>query len=229
MRAHDLLAASLMLMGASSLGACDAIIDLDEPNSDQCHRYCDLVAEECSGANLAQFIGHSPETQDAEDGTSLTAYAQQAHCLSYCRLLETTPGAQEPFGNTIACRIGVLDSREQAADRTELCQAAGPGSVVCSDDEGDPKDPAEARARVCANYCEVYEMQCGDTGEPCDCLREDDTPIPVGNGAYTIGATGDTLYCRIYHTTIAMLEDPIMHCGHAAIESAMNVCTNPDE
>ncbi|MEQ9321970.1 MAG: hypothetical protein RIF41_22565, partial [Polyangiaceae bacterium] len=195
-----------------TVAACATLIGLDEPASDSCHRYCDLVAEQCDGANLAQFLGHSPESKLAEDGTSLTPYEQQTQCLAYCAALESSQGAQEPQGNTIACRTAVLESTEQSADPARKCEDAGPGSRVCSDIPGDPDDPAVARSRVCANYCELHELQCGSSPqEPCDCVDDDGDPIDIGNGRYTIGATGDTLFCRIYHITVSMVETPAAH------------------
>lgn len=96
------------------LAACQAVAGIEDrtldPNAgkpvytQQCHDYCDVVMEACTGAN--------------------TVYTTNDICLGVCAKLD--PGdAEDTSENTIACRQFYADEAER--EPADNCRKAGPG------------------------------------------------------------------------------------------------------
>ncbi len=211
-----------LICAACSITSCANIIGIEEPNTDTCHQYCDLVAAQCDGANVAQFIGHSPDTKVAQDGKALTPHEQQRQCLTYCDAMLKSNNPQAVDGNTIACRIAILQSQEQTSSRAQKCEDAGPASLECVD----VPITSTPKQKLCATYCELYDQTCLPLVSQKDPCSAGCNSLEPGTLPYTIGSAGDTIKCRIYHNTVSLIEAPEVHCGHASLVSAMSACSD---
>jgi hypothetical protein len=183
---------------ALSLGACQVIAGIEERKLDpaiaegkQCNEYCTRLMDICSGDNAV--------------------YPNREQCLAFCGKLDPGDEQEHDDGNTVACRMRVLNSAElEASD----CKAAGPGgNGRCGTD--------------CDAYCTVFPLAC-----PNDFLYPDNaTCLKVCAGLVeqqdrydlTEDHKGDTIECRLVHTASATV-DPAMHCPHATIVPAEPWC-----
>jgi len=214
------MALALALGGLSSaLGACQTIAGIEDRTyvpdeagaagsnsegsaSPQCLAYCTKAREVCNG----------------------DLYRTDEACLATCALLPLE-GADK---NSVACRVQQLDHAIQTDEDLELyCANAGPGgNGACGSN--------------CENYCQLLKQACsnefktyadaaseGDDGtqvcvSKCQGLADTHLYDSHDTGNYL----GDTLQCRIVHTTSATV-DAIGHCSHANIKS--NKCLDDPE
>lgn len=136
-----------------------------------------------------------------------TAADQEQVCLGVCTELRAGD-RNEPGGNTVACRLAQAVSAER---EKQYCPAAGPGGAgECGDD--------------CESYCELYSAFCpGYQIEDCEqrCTALHDT----GGFDAKLNHEGDTLQCRLVHTSTASL-DPNTHCIHAQL-TPTGPCSDP--
>ncbi|MEI9939640.1 MAG: hypothetical protein WDO69_20670 [Pseudomonadota bacterium] len=207
-------ALALALAGASSaLGACQAIAGIEdrtlspveagagagpdggEPPSQQCQDYCTKSRAVCGDLLY--------RTDDA--------------CLATCALFPL----EGKDKNSVACRVGQLEKAAATSeDLPVYCAKAGPG--------GD-----DACGSNCENYCSLFAAACPSDFESyaLDAAEGDSTMDLcvskcqglVDTGLYDSRDTGnylgDTLQCRIVHTTSATV-DPDGHCEHATLKSS---------
>jgi hypothetical protein len=142
-----------------------------------CDRYCDLVTENCSGANAQ--------------------YASKEDCFAFCNHLPLTEPSRElgEKSPSVECRQYWADTPARTNPK-DFCLSAGPfgGGVcgyrctafcdvalsACPPDGGSP--PYETSAS-CASACTTYSYRDGGDGS--------------GEGP-TGPTTGDTLNCRQY-------------------------------
>jgi len=209
------IATLTLLLGsaASALGACQAIAGIedrtyvpgdsspDKATEQECDTYCARTTEVCGN-----LLYRTPEA-----------------CKATC-LLFPSKGAGK---NSVACRLNELKKYEATGEGTELplyCANAGPGgNGACGSN--------------CENYCDLLRQACtstfqkyadnaaeGDDGTAfcvakCEGLVDTNLYDSTDSGNYL----GDTLQCRIVHTTSSTIDAP-GHCEHADIKS--NKCVD---
>lgn len=192
---------------ALSLGACQAVAGIEDRkldpklvprvDSEQCQDYCATVMEACSG-------------QDA-------VYANIGQCLGVCAQLD--PGdAQEPSGNTVACRAVQADNA--LSEPKGYCRSAGPGgNGECGSD--------------CEAYCAVFPKICKDKYEyssTAECLKT--CNALTDQDRYNLDDDhdhkGDTVECRLVHMASASVE-PVTHCPHAPLRPTAPWCIGADD
>jgi hypothetical protein len=212
---------------SSALGACQAIagiedrhyqpVDLgaagansDGGNSPECIEYCNQAKSTC---------------QTALDGTVVPSgilYLSDDACLATCKNMPLS-GADQ---NSVACRMQQLGFVETGEDVETYCANAGPGgNGACGSN--------------CENYCHLFASACQDEfkkyslaaleGEDgtavCvrKCLGLADTELFDSTKSATGNYYGDTLQCRLVHTSSSML-DPATHCSHAELKPSEGKC-----
>jgi hypothetical protein len=167
-----------------------------------CASYCDTIAANCTGTN-AQYGG-------------VSAADALAHCMPTC-LTWSPSGAMT--GATLGCHIDQAIFAK--TDSPSLhCPYAGPA--------GDQVNGAGVCGAPCTNFCSLEIATCGLTGANAqyasmnDCLNACagfDKTHPYTVDATTFPATtptGDSLACRLYHTTNALISASAAatHCSH---------------
>lgn len=218
---RSLAAAGLALLGAltTALG-CQSIADIpDVSYSAVCNDYCDLEFKVCPGL-YGQY--DDPQT-----------------CLETCVALDKAADSSPlTTGNTVPCRLKQLKLAQQlqgaTTDLQEACTRGGPGG-------GDTCTLAP-KAEDCEGYCAIYRNACsGDSTNPFVSLGLDNDSagtqseciskcqgIPAMPG-YTWQAgkdSGDTLGCRLYYATRAVV-DPKNFCDLAGIRPS-GACRDPE-
>jgi hypothetical protein len=211
------LASLALALGASSsaLGACQAIAGIEDRHyqaadsgaagtgavtpSAECIEYCDTAKSVC---------------QTALDGTVVPSgilYLSDEACLATCARMPLT-GADQ---NSVACRMQQLRFVDTGEDVQRYCANAGPGgNGACGSN--------------CENYCRLFKSACEDEFEKYSPTSEGDDGISVcvnkclglsDTGLFDVSKSssgnyyGDTLQCRLVHTSSSML-DPKTHCSH---------------
>ncbi len=155
-----------------------------------CANYCHRVMAACTGENAV--------------------YVNDQACLAVCALLE--PGdAQEPRGNTVACRSAQAASAEREPEA--YCAAAGPGgNGACGSD--------------CEAYCALYPQACPSETEEQgtqSCLEACSALVDQPSFDLITDHQGDTLECRLVHLASATLS-PAEHCHHARLAPTQPWC-----
>jgi hypothetical protein len=202
--------------------AVDAAVQIDAPVDAvvlpalDCPTYCAQIQANCTGANAQ--------------------YPDMAHCTATCAAFTVgTSKVTDTSGNTLGCRIYHAGDPAKTAPATH-CVHAGPGG-----DSITAATPAYCSGGdVCQNFCALEIKACGTadvplTGNPKDannnplyqyqnmgacmtaCVGFDKTH------AYSTTAAGNSLACRLYHTTnavIAVTPNGATHCAHTASGTA---------
>jgi len=130
-------------------------------------------------------------------------YGDMAACMGACGAFEVGKAA-DTSGNTLGCRI-YHGGAPAKGEPTVHCEHAGPGGAdTCGSD--------------CEGFCAIATKTC-PTEHPsvAECMTTcmgftDDKPY---NASVT---SGDSLACRLYHLTVATLDDAT-HCPHTAAMS----------
>ncbi len=181
-----------------------------------CTTYCREIETNCTGLNAQ--------------------YPTMAQCMATCAKF-TTPGAlTDMAGNTLGCRI------YHAGDPSRLtptihCIHAGPAGAQTNAAAGQCGD-------ACTDFCSLNLATCtGALAQYADmatCLTACNGTGPgtgfnkmnpyIIDGTKTpaVPPTGDSLACRLYHTTNAALDAAAaaLHCPHtAAAPAAGSPCT----
>jgi hypothetical protein len=228
------LFAFLLCLSGAALGACQALAGIDDrtydpdggsadqPPSQACKDYCALADANC------------PDPQAPNSMPSSTLYISDAACLHTCALLTpgdpSTPQPQpKPGDNTVACRDAQLGFVTTAVDgpgqKASYCASAGPGgNDTCGSN--------------CQSYCQLYRGACKDwwamnmgpvaqaqaqfDQDTCvtNCLGLKDTQsfsASIYDMSGSSNYMGDTLECRLVHTSAAAFQ-PSVHCVHAALQ-----------
>lgn len=188
-----------------------------------CTTYCNEIETNCTGLNAQ--------------------YPTMAQCTATCAKF-TTPGAlTDTVGNTLGCRIYHAGD-PSARTPTIHCIHAGPAGAQTNAAAGQCGD-------ACTNFCSLNLATCtGALAQYADmatCLTACNIgsptaipPIPPFNKSsqYIVDTTktptaiptGNSLACRIYHTTNAALDaaHAIAHCSHTAqVPAAGTPCSTP--
>lgn len=162
------------------------------PTEVSCDRYCDVLAEACTGDHRV--------------------YEDRDQCEATCAALE--PGEPDDkdldIVDTVACRT--YHGVSSLADPISHCSHAGPtGDGHCGLD-----DPDEGTLAACRPYCRLLEAACPTTFESTfenssDCVeRCDQSDESFGAHAdheYTVKNAekdGDTLSCRTFYAVRAL-------------------------
>lgn len=166
---------------------------------DVCEQECDLVGEFC--------VGDALQYRDVEQ------------CLRICRALPLG-SIDDDRVNTASCRrryagkLRYLAGPELAA----TCRHAGPG--------GDGRCGSN-----CEGLCTVVMSACGPgLSDPyfyrsfADCLG-DCQGLPDAAYVYGTVASGESLECRLFHASSAMMGDADEHCEHAL---GVTLCTESE-
>jgi hypothetical protein len=184
-------------------------------NSVQCRTYHAGVAAD-DGAT------HCPHAAPNGGGVCGTP------CEAYCSIITDT--CPDTFGTEAACMAqcaalpqdGAFDATDGDSVQCRTYHAAAPALAEPATHCG---HASPSGGGVCGSHCEVY---CNRTDANCDALYPDrQTCMDVcglmpDDGAP--GATdGDSVQCRIYHSTLPAAAEPETHCAHASLDGA-GVC-----
>jgi len=207
---------TLLALASHALGACQSLAGIED------RRYSPVEAGADAGASGASAeMPPSPECLAYCDQAKAVCgdllYRSDDACLATCALLPLQ-GADK---DSVACRGRQLDNAVQTNEDLALyCANAGPGGN-------------DACGSNCENYCRLFARACskefekyatvasdGDDGTAVcisKCLGLVDTHLYDARD--TGNYLGDTLQCRIVHTTSATV-DPMAHCSHAELKSS---------
>ncbi len=155
------------------------------PAAAVCKNYCNLVMDACQG--------------------KLQQYATPEVCLAVCNMFDKgEPGAMS--GNTANCRLTKVTAVKNSGEVADLatCAAAGPGGNGTCGSE-------------CEAYCALLQKACSAdfhdfANDLAGCQTKCKAFPVVGVFEQSIRG-GDSLECRLYHVTSAVLD--AIHCGHA--------------
>jgi len=138
-------------------------------------------------------------------------YANKADCLAVCASFPAgSPNDQS--GNSFYCRN--YHAGNATSNPSVHCPHAGPaGDGVCGSN--------------CDGYCNIMMKHCSSVSGAYTSLSDCTTKCAGITGAtstsYDTGNTsGDSLFCRIYHATVAST-NPTVHCPHS-IETPTAQC-----
>jgi hypothetical protein len=209
-RAKRLSGAAVLLFLAYQPG-CQSIADVPEVSfSAICDEYCDEMFNVCTG--------------------TAGQYEDRRTCLEVCTLLDkNADGSDADFANTVQCRISRLREAahsEGATDRVQYCTQAGPG--------GGQSCTLEAEAPDCEGYCALYLSACdGDSKNPfngadsagtqTDCIDKCRAIPGIPSPGYTWQDgkdSRDTLGCRLYYASAAVVAPTEDNCTFAGIRPA---------
>lgn len=198
----------LALVLAISLTACGGDDDGGGDSSDgDVHGHEDggVVADATAGPDAP------PPSADCQDYCSsimatctmaLAQYRDTGDCLASCAVFSPgEPGADS--GDSLACRI--THAELAVGEPDPHCRHAGPsGGGVCG--------------AYCEAYCTLVMGICSEVyADAGECMTTcADFPV---SGMYSVKhRTGDTVDCRIFHTTLAP-DEPEVHCTQVGPDS----------
>ncbi|MEO8182437.1 MAG: hypothetical protein ABI895_26675 [Deltaproteobacteria bacterium] len=186
----------------------DAGPDSSQPEREPCTRYCDAISSTCLPG-----VGSVPDNR---------AYLDRDACLKLCPYFPRAVAGDPAGGNTLECRLALLDSAE-AAEASAACQAAGRSgqvgaNLVCGSS--------------CAAYCSLMQQICptefSALAPSCESVcagLDDELAFDVTGDE----RSGNTVQCRLWHLGLAATCDPTgvatclpLHCGHSAGASPCN-------
>ncbi len=183
---------------------------------DPCERYCDTVAENCTGLNQQWATGDVANAVTDEQG--------RIECDAYCRanwLAPTSgpevgadPGSEARGTDAISCRQHYAESASMSAtDEVLLCpRAGGTGGNLCG--------------TWCENYCHLTAMNCPSLFNTVElCLEQCPAVSTMGKPG---DIAGDSIQCRAYYAGLAGVESAGPSCKEAAIGSTTQ-CQNNTE
>jgi hypothetical protein len=185
--------------GAPSGGETTAAGAAGAPGSeaDICAQYCALMSEHCLG-DAAQ-------------------YRDDAQCLKICRALPVGE-LDDDRVNTASCRRRYAGKARYlaGAELTTNCRYAGPG--------GDGRCGSN-----CEGLCSVTMAACRlEVSDPyyyesLDTCLLDCEGLPAAAYGYGLTSAGNSLECRLFHASSAMMNDADEHCEHAL---GITLCTD---
>lgn len=192
----------LLLTALVGLGGCESIAGIEDRTLDP---------SGSAGGELCK--SYCAVVMDACTGER-AVYASQDTCLATCAAL---PAGSEgdTNQNTVQCRVRQAKFAKSTGEPAVHCPNAGPGgNGACGTN--------------CESYCTLFEKACPDDAElvancPASCLGIKD----AGFFDVELQHGGDTLQCRLVHTSSALV-NPEVHCGHAQLAPlAGEWCTDP--
>ncbi len=181
-----------------------------------CDSYCNAIQLNCTGAN-AQY-----------GGTDSAAALQS--CKQTCASFAPGTSVNETSGNTLGCRIHyALDASNPALAPADCIHAGPAGDVLTASSMEFCGDP-------CTSFCAVEIKACGSVQMPLPGNPRDATNnalFQYQNMAncvsacagldkthpYSPAAMGDSLACRLYQATqavISVMPDGVLYCADTA-------------
>ena len=187
----------LLMLGLAACSSDSTTVDAPAAVTQDCTTYCTEIQANCTGANAQ--------------------YPDPAHCMAACASFPMGTAADKgPGTNTLGCRIYHAGTPSMTTPATH-CPHAGPGgdltSVASNGQCGD----------ACTSFCTLEIKACGVTGDAggngqyasmaacmTSCAGFDKTHL------YSITSAGDSLACRLYHSTNAAISatNATTHCPH---------------
>jgi hypothetical protein len=168
------------------------------PGALTCDHYCDVVLQNCTGAN-AEYLGQM---------------ARQT-CLAMCPAFEVSSAIADTADNSLGCRLFFAN---QAASTPDVsCRFAGPlGGGHCGN------DPCTSFCALDVQYCSVQNGNLpvaydGGLAECMgDCSGSNGYPYLVVDAGDTTLDSKNTLNCRLWHLESAFAghNEGIFHCPH---------------
>lgn len=136
-------------------------------------------------------------------------YPDVKFCLAVCDALPLG-NRGDTSGNTVGCRLHFAESAA-AIEKQFNCSAAGPGgNDVCGPN--------------CEGFCSIVEDICPEIyADKLACLAGCRTFPPLGDYNDSI-MSGNSLECRIYHSTAAAGIDRDQHCPHTDVKRVGSPC-----
>jgi hypothetical protein len=126
-------------------------------------------------------------------------------CLAVCATIPLGTAA-DTSGNTVGCRASRANAA--AANPTAQCPQAGPGGAgTCGSN--------------CQGFCQIVVASCTGANQQYASSAACMTACAgfTDNVAFNASVqTGNTLACRLYHST-ETTQDPATHCPHTAANS----------
>ncbi len=217
------LFAFLLCLSGAALGACQALAGIED------RKYVATGSAGGSGDAGAAGADAGPSAQCQDYCTRIMAlcakpneaYADISTCLGICALIP--PGsAIEKTGNSLVCRLNQLAIQEspsaEPSDLGAACARSGPGGSFGPGGDG-------VCGSNCESYCQLYKAACqADQPDLTSEQYDQDTCVSKCQGLRDTGTfdtdlnyTGDTLQCRLVHTSAATV-DPTTHCVHAELQ-----------
>jgi hypothetical protein len=136
-------------------------------------------------------------------------YPDPKFCLAVCDALPLG-NPMDKSGNTVGCRLHFAESAA-AIEKQFNCSAAGPGGND-----------------VCGSNCEGF---CSIVGTICPTVYADKPACMIGCkswpelGNYSDSiVSGNSVECRVYHSTAAAGIDPDQHCPHTDVKRVGMPC-----
>lgn len=202
-RGHVRRVAGIIAASAAVALGCESIAGVEDVSFDSdstpqgCDAYCELLAEACPG--------------------DLAVYEDTDTCLAVCASFERGD-ATKAEGNTLSCRLRQAQFAQSIGDFIEKrphCTAAGPGGGgLCTDNAALPS---------CEGYCALYMDACESISTTWgfaslgECIKECGALPPSPDySAVSAPDSGDTLACRLYYASAAML-DADTYCKRAGL------------
>jgi hypothetical protein len=183
--------AALALLGSFAgsfvLQACLIEERVFDESRARCDDFCAKVMENCTAENAV--------------------YSSVESCTAVCSWLSTRESPEASgSGNTLSCRIDILNKVGLDFEGSTDCPALGPGGHgICGSD--------------CESYCSLQETACG----PIDQARRDlcthgcpGLANPDRFNAET-GLDKDNLQCRLAHLAEALVSDQAGNCRQAEV------------
>ena len=198
------LVAVMLGLASSALAACQALAGIEDRTyadggtgpSPECVDYCKLAKTVCQGKS--------------------TLYSSDETCLATCALMPPGERGEPTAHNTVACRLNQLVLAQQTGESSTIpdyCAKAGPGgNGQCGSN--------------CESYCQLYDAACHTDQpqltsaqyDPATCAEKCKGLADTGSFDATADLAGDTLQCRLAHTSAASV-NPTEHCSHAQLQA----------
>lgn len=174
-------------------------VDAAAPAPPDCTTYCNTIQANCTGANAQ--------------------YPDMAHCMGACGSFAIGKTGDQT-GNTLGCRLSHAGALA-TTNATTNCPLAGPGGALTS--LTTPPGTSNTCGDACTSFCTLDIKACGTTTsvpatgqyvDMNDCLAKC-AAFPNSDHLYSITSGGDSLACRLYHSTNAAVPgSATVHCPH---------------
>ncbi|MGE0323999.1 MAG: hypothetical protein AB7S68_16925 [Polyangiaceae bacterium] len=198
---------SAVLFGALGSAGCQSIAGIEDRTFDP--------DGGTGGTSSALCKTYCDDIMAACTGT-LAQYASVDTCMATCEALPAG-NSGDTSGDSVECRVRQARLAASTGEPAVHCPNAGPGgNGACGTN--------------CESYCMLFAKACPDDADlVLDCPASCQGLKDRGALDVELDHGGDTLQCRLVHTSSALV-DPIVHCSHAQLAPiAGEWCTEPAE
>jgi len=170
---------------------------------DYCDAYCSIGLSQCTAASGWPLM---------ESGL----FNDQNDCHSVCSATYNLGNINtDTAGNTLGCRLYHAQASIFTGDLLHCSHASASGNGYCTYNT----------TSFCPNYCQINLKTCtganAQYASEAACLQYCQNDMDARQGAWN-DTTGDTVGCRIYHSTAGILNAAV-HCPHSG-PSGANAC-----